>query len=589
MINVIDPKNSTKILNYDPHICALLEYNNIDVSKLSWCFPDKLKKYNFADVLCYFNQMEQIDGAADFINFVNAHKNEKSIVISDHDCDGIMACVIMTIGLNEYGIDVQYISTDRFITGYGMKKCNIDAAIKLGAKVIYTVDQGIVANDVIEYAQANGISVCVTDHHIGNECKANVAIDPNQNGNKTVFKEISGATVALKLIYSLFKSSNCDVTWLSDLAVLAGITVLSDCMQLVNENRILYKFMTAYCKKEIKYNSFVYRLAKIVNFFINVDGFEVPRDFNTTQLNFYFIPIINAVNRVNGDVTCLIMDIINSYYYDDFDIAERYDNADFYVEINKQRKAMKKSLQQLHVYDPERSVCVEAIIDEAFNLEFPYGGISGLLASDVVENEKKPALIGVIDTDDIVKFSGRSVPGYSLYTLLTKVQEKYPELDLKFGGHDQALGASIHRDKVSAFRDAICKIYDEDNYEFVEDYMSLDNAQAWLRVYSMFAPFGQGFKMPQFYTETNVSYFDSETNTIRFTSCGNIPVICFSYTDMQYLKFLIYKKMKSVPVQCVLDISLNEHGKPVFKIVDILNKDKAIEQQILEERNNAIT
>lgn len=585
MKNIINLNDVKKYEGFDKHVSAILSINNIPENDLKDCFPDKIGKRNFTSFEDYFNSMERIDGTDEFIKFVKENKNEKSIVISDHDCDGIMACVICAIGLNEYGVDIQYLSTDRFKTGYGMKKSSIDEAIKSGAKVIYTVDQGITCNEVIDYAKSKGLKVCVTDHHIGKEVShADAVVDPCYFLNNTKFKEISGATVIFKLIYELFKSEGYDTKFLYDLAALAGITVLSDCMEMLNENRILYKCTMNYCNSQVKKNTFIKRLADLLCFYLpgadqEFCQFIPTRNFNSTQVNFYFIPLINAVNRIEGNVTCLINDIVYIYYND------IEPDGSFYQRLNNYRKTMKSSLTKMHRYNVNESVCVEAF--DTGILE-NYSGICGLVASDVVENEKKPALIGTIDSTNIVKFSGRSVQGYSLYNLLKRIKEDHPELNLNFGGHDQALGCSIPKNNIDAFREIICEYYTKDAFEITETYLPLDDGSVWKRVYKIFAPFGSGFIMPQFYVETSISYFDSEKRTFKLSDCGKESIVCYNYVDVEYMKYLAYKKKHEEKIQAILEFVYDPHGELVLKLVNILNKNPEIERQILEERNNSI-
>ena len=601
-MNLIKLNKNSKI---NPYLDAVIKYNRKENSNLKWLLPDKANKLDFSTFETYYNFMERIDGTNDFINFVNENKHEKSICISDHDCDGIMACVICTVGLSEFGIDISHISTNRFTTGYGMKKEMIDIVASQGIKVIYTVDQGITCNDVIEYAHSKGMKVCVTDHHTGlSDCVADCVINPCYFKNQTQFKSISGATVIFKLIYELYKHHNMQLSMMDDLATLAGITVLSDCMPMINENRILYKCMEEYCNFQCSFEvtTYIRRVAELLsfipfseqrkvrensycdeagNYFSQLGEGYIPviKHFNTTSINYYFVPIINAINRVEGDVTDLIDDLINLFYKPTMTLTGTY------AKINKTRQNMKTELLIEHRFDG-KSVCVEAFstgVDD-------YSGICGLVASDVTENEKRPALIGIIPSEPNkrIKFSGRSVSGYNLYKLLQRVKENHPELEVEFGGHAEALGASIPPENLEKFRDVLCEYYSQDAYEIVNSYFLLDNVDNWLKVINALGPFGNQFELPQFYIKTTIQYCNLENKEFNLKGCGRSPIMVFAKRDLEYIMNLATKN-RNKEIECVLEPTYTDDGAIRFKLVNILNRDASIDLYIEEQKNNYLS
>ena len=125
------------------------------------------------------------------------------------------------------------------------------------------------------------------------------------------------------------------------------------------------------------------------------DYMPVSRDFNKTNIDFYFVPVINAVNRVEGNVEELISDIIQIFYQD-------YDgNPRYYYNLNNTRKQMKKDLMNYHK-KTKYSVVVDSL---KVNSDINYGGIAGLIASDIVTEEKKPCLLGIDQGQSRLSFS----------------------------------------------------------------------------------------------------------------------------------------------------------------------------------------
>ena len=97
-------------------------------------------------------------------------ENQKIIVFGDYDVDGICASAILWETLNSLHANALPYIPSRFDEGYGLSKEGIDNLLKTGGiDLIITVDNGIVANDAVDYANKNGIDVIITDHHVPTE------------------------------------------------------------------------------------------------------------------------------------------------------------------------------------------------------------------------------------------------------------------------------------------------------------------------------------------------------------------------------------------------------------------------------------
>ena len=93
---------------------------------------------------------------------------EKIVVFGDYDVDGICGTAILWETLNSLGADVMPYIPHRVEEGYGLSlkgisnvKCQMS-----NVKLIITVDNGIVANKAVEFANKNNIDVVITDHHV---------------------------------------------------------------------------------------------------------------------------------------------------------------------------------------------------------------------------------------------------------------------------------------------------------------------------------------------------------------------------------------------------------------------------------------
>src|ERR1700684_3157904 len=102
------------------------------------------------------------------------------LVVADYDCDGATACAVAVRGLRMFGAQIDYLVPNRFEYGYGLTPEIVAlAASRAGGKpdLLITVDNGIASVDGVEAANALGIDVLVTDHHLpGDELPAARAI-----------------------------------------------------------------------------------------------------------------------------------------------------------------------------------------------------------------------------------------------------------------------------------------------------------------------------------------------------------------------------------------------------------------------------
>lgn len=573
MLKIINPKLTENICNRNIYESTILKINGINSKNIYEILPDNAKKsYRFSE---YFTQMSRLKEEDSFYNYLkDLDKNKKICIIGDYDCDGILGTTIMAAGLSVWGFNVIYMIPDRFLDGYGMKKKHIDSAILSDSDLIITVDNGITCIEEIQYAKDKGIPVIVTDHHTPNgENPADIVIDPLYNNDK--YQMISGACVAFKLIYNIFEKEKIRDSVLFDLAALAGITTLSDVMPLIGENRILYHATMNYCNSNKRNtNTFIYKLGELLSFYVMgsyMPGETKPlKNFNKTTVDFYLSPVINAINRVNGDVTVLVGDLLEILW------GDSTCELDYYAKINKTRKEMKKELLELHKPDPNHSVIVESL--NAGRLD-NYKGVGGLVASEVVENEKKPALIGVDRGGEYLEFSGRSVSGYSLFEALNRVKENNSDLDLNFGGHAEALGGRIRKDQITKLADLLSFDFDTNFSSKDEELIHLTSTNGWICAYRALFPFGNKFKLPQFYCKSKVLYCNASERWVKMKFIGDSPIKIFNKRDLDYV-MEFSTKHRDREIELILDMCYDDSGEIMFKLVNVLNRDPKIEEDL---------
>ncbi len=419
-----------------------------------------------------------------------AIKNQDLItVFGDYDADGVPASVILTTVLERLGAKVEVYLPHREREGYGLNKNAIEELAKTKTKLLITCDCGISNFEEIELANSLGLQVIITDHHAipANLPKAAAIIHPQVEGELYPFKFLCGGGVAFKLVQALLRHQDCKLEkaeavrqekWLLDLVAIATV---ADMVPLVGENRTLVKYGLIVLKKTQRLG-----LQKM----IAASAIDMSK-LDTTMISFAFAPRINAAGR---------MDHANLAYH----LLNTQDEA----------KALQWA-EELNQANTQRQKITENVFKEAKNqapdlknkLLFFYkpdwpAGLTGLVASKLVKEFNRPAiLLTNIDAETVVG-SGRSIEGFHI----TEALQQNADLLLRFGGHPQACGFSLKKENLETFQAnmqalANTQIKDEELEAVLKVELELDlMAINWDLVDTLdkFQPYGQQNQEPLF-------------------------------------------------------------------------------------------
>ena len=93
--------------------------------------------------------------------------------------------------------EVAYLVPNRFEFGYGLTPEIVEMAAAQMPDLIVTVDNGISSVEGVSAAQAMGISVLITDHHLPGDSlpTADVIVNPNQPDCRFPSKSLAGVGV----------------------------------------------------------------------------------------------------------------------------------------------------------------------------------------------------------------------------------------------------------------------------------------------------------------------------------------------------------------------------------------------------------
>ena len=166
---------------------------------------------------------------------------ERIMVYGDYDVDGCTAVALVYKFLQQYYSNIEYYIPDRYDEGYGVSIKGIDYAHSVGVKLIIVLDCGIKAVDEIAYAKEKGIDFIICDHHVPDNIlpPALAILNPKRTDSTYPYQHLSGCGVGFKFMQAFAISNNIEFSQLIPLLDLCAVSIASDIVPIMGENRIL--------------------------------------------------------------------------------------------------------------------------------------------------------------------------------------------------------------------------------------------------------------------------------------------------------------------------------------------------------------
>ncbi|PYS67831.1 MAG: hypothetical protein DMF69_21945 [Acidobacteria bacterium] len=95
--------------------------------------------------------------------------DERILIYGDYDVDGTTGTAVLLRALKLLGARTGFHVPHRFTEGYGIQQAALEKALGEGYKLVVSVDCGIRAHEPLYWAQAHGLDVIITDHHLPDE------------------------------------------------------------------------------------------------------------------------------------------------------------------------------------------------------------------------------------------------------------------------------------------------------------------------------------------------------------------------------------------------------------------------------------
>jgi len=481
--------------------------------------------------------------------------NEKIVIYSDYDADGIPAGVIFHDFFKKIGFAnfINYIP-HRHDEGFGLNKEAVEEFAKDKTDLIITLDCGISDIEAVNLAQKKGIDVIITDHHEPHAelPKAFAIVNHKQKDCAYPEKILCGSGVGFKLIQAILKINRLGMgdgqeKWFLDMV---GLATLSDMVPLTGENRVFASYGLRVLRKSPRKG-----LMRLLNLL------KIPqRHLTADDLSFMVTPRINAASRMGAP-----MDAFRLLATDSDDEAHKY--ARHLDKINNERKGIvaalvkevKKIINERHRENP-RSVIVVGNPDWRPSL-------LGLVANTCAEEYGKPAFLWGRDGDGVIKGSCRSSGTVSVVEIMHKVSTG---VMIQYGGHSASGGFAISNEAVHFLDDHLNTAFDlllqehkVAEPEYIDMEITLDevNWDKYEEIEKM-APFGTGNPKPLFIFKnikiSGIKQFGKEKNHLE----------------------LAFKKENGMPVKAIgffMDEESFEKPPAIGKAIDLIaNMEKSM-------------
>jgi len=444
-------------------------------------------------------------GQATAVLLAHLERGSRILVVGDFDADGATSTALVVRQLRRLGHDrVGFRVPDRMRHGYGLTQALVAELAHEQAGLLITVDNGVSAFAGIEAAQALGMQVLVTDHHLPAaslpDCAAHV--NPNLPGATFGSRALAGVGVAFYLMASVTRELELQrglrLPAVADLLDLVALGTVADVVPLDHNNRILVQEGLRRCRAHAA-SAGLMALSRAAGCRLD--------ELSTRQLGHQIAPRLNAAGRIDDmsvGIRCLLTD----------DAAEALSLAGQLDSLNRERREMESRMRDDAAAAVRRLKISEGSLPPGLTLFDPgwHPGIVGLVASRMKDRLNRPVVAFAPAGADELRGSARSVEGLHVRDALEAIATRNPGLIERFGGHAMAAGMTLQPTRLARFADAFAeeigrRLTPEQMRGVLETDGELAAAELTLetaRALESGGPWGQGFPEPLFDGEFEV-------------------------------------------------------------------------------------
>lgn len=460
------------------------------------------------------------------VKLIKKHIQMRSHILlyGDRDTDGVSSTALLGIffrDTHEINGGRLTIKTSSEKDDYGLCPSVMKFISNAKPNLLITLDFGSSNYSEINELAEQGIDIIVLDHHeIPLKIPKCSLVNPKREDSIYAEKRICTSALAMKLImamrfaekYDLIQKENGSLfsdgkysniptleytntygdicNYYMELLDLSSIGTITDMMPLVGENRIMVKYgiisLQNVIKGENKNRKGLYYLYH--NLKLN------PSKIFSKDLGWSLGPALNAAGRMGKSEISLELLLCR-----EDEQANKISKE--LLGLNKERKERtKRNLDRVNRYFERKPDRKEGPISFCYEPDME-PGVSGIVATKLVETYKKPAIFITPDNGQ-ARGSIRSHKKENVLDLLNK----YSDILIHFGGHPEAGGFSIEPEKIPEFysrltvyandwlSDSLNSLSEEKSS--VVSFNASELSESIFEEISIFEPFGHGNQNP---------------------------------------------------------------------------------------------
>ena len=361
--------------------------------------------------------------------------NELMFIFGDYDVDGATSTALLKRYFLSINQKVKIYIPDRKKEGYGPTITAFNNLIKLGTKIIFTVDCGTLSFEPIKTAQSQSTDVIVLDHHQSDLDipKACAVVNPNRHDDTSELNYLCAAGVCFMFLVALNKKLR-DKKWFKENGIaepnllnfldLVSLGTVCDVVPLIGLNRALVSQGLKIIKKRLNLGlKTLYDLCKIES------------QPTTYDLGYVLGPRINAGGRVGNSSHGA--ELLSSN-----DPKKTYQIAIDLEKSNKERKSIELILSEKVNSEIKKYSNDPVLVLEGNSW---HEGIIGIVAARVKEKYNRPTVL-ISTNNNFGKGSARSIFGFDIGSLIIKAVKM--GIIEKGGGHKMAGGFTIKNENI---------------------------------------------------------------------------------------------------------------------------------------------
>jgi len=372
---------------------------------------------------------------------VDAIRSGETIAIfGDYDVDGATSSALLKRFFAAVGARAVIYVPDRQREGYGPNEAALAKLQAQGARVVVTVDCGIMAHRALATAAARGLDVIVVDHHLGDPSlpQAHAVIDPNRLDEESPHGMLAAVGVTFLLVTGINRALRQAgwyqtrpapdlLQWLD----LVALGTVCDIVPLTGVNRALVAQGLKVMRRRA--NTGIAALSDVAGIGEKLDAYHA---------GFILGPRVNAGGRVGeADLGARLLSTD--------DPAEARALAVHLDMLNAERRQIEAAVLDAAIAQVEAAPLGPIIFAAG---EGWHPGVIGIVASRLKDRFNRPACVVALQ-EGIGRGSARSVAGFPIGPAIIAAHQA--GLLINGGGHAMAAGLTVGAEKLDALRETL--------------------------------------------------------------------------------------------------------------------------------------